>query len=87
VHLGIRYLADQLSNFDGRLPVVLAAYNAGPARIDRWQEFPEFDDDELFAERIPFAETRDYVKIVQNNARLYESLYKSSIQIRKTPGN
>jgi soluble lytic murein transglycosylase len=87
VHLGIRYLADQLSNFDGRLPVVLAAYNAGPTRIDRWQEFPEFDDDELFAERIPFAETRDYVKIVQNNARLYESLYKSSIQIRKAPGN
>ena len=84
VHLGIRYLADQLSSFQGRLPVVLAAYNAGPHRIDRWQEFPEFGDDELFAERIPFAETRDYVKIVQNNARLYESLYKPLIQTRKS---
>jgi soluble lytic murein transglycosylase len=84
VHLGIRYLADQLSSFQGRLPVVLAAYNAGPQRIDRWQEFPEFGDDELFAERIPFAETRDYVKIVQNNARLYESLYKPLIQNRRT---
>jgi len=84
VHLGIRYLADQLSSFQGRLPVVLAAYNAGPQRIDRWQEFPEFGDDELFAERIPFAETRDYVKVVQNNARLYESLYKPLIAPRRS---
>jgi soluble lytic murein transglycosylase len=74
-HLGMAYLEDQLSSFEGRLPVVLAAYNAGPHRITRWREFPEFQDDELFAERIPFAETRDYVKIVQNNARIYAALY------------
>jgi soluble lytic murein transglycosylase len=74
-HLGMAYLDDQLNDFAGRLPVVLAAYNAGPHRITRWREFPEFPDDDLFAERIPFAETRDYVKIVQNNARIYEALY------------
>jgi soluble lytic murein transglycosylase len=74
-HLGMAYLSDQLGDFAGRLPVVLAAYNAGPHRVTRWSEFPEFPDDELFAERIPFAETRDYVKIVQNNARIYEALY------------
>jgi len=79
-HLGMRYLADQLADFDERLPVVLAAYNAGPNRIDRWQQFPEFGDDELFAERIPFAETRDYVKIVQNNARIYRTLYPPTVQ-------
>jgi soluble lytic murein transglycosylase len=75
VHLGMAHLADQLRTYEGRLPVVLAAYNAGSGRIDRWREFPEFADDELFAERIPFGETRDYVKIVQNNARLYAALY------------
>lgn len=75
VHFGMAYLADQLRNYEGRLPVVLAAYNAGPHRIDRWRAFPEFKDDELFAERIPFKETRDYVKIVQNNARIYAALY------------
>ena len=74
-HLGMAYLNDQLSAFDGRLPVVLAAYNAGPHRITRWSEFPEFADDETFSERIPFAETRDYVKIVQNNARIYAALW------------
>jgi soluble lytic murein transglycosylase len=75
IHLGMIHLADQLRTYRGRLPVVLAAYNAGSGRIDRWREFPEFADDEQFAERIPFTETRDYVKIVQNNARLYAALY------------
>lgn len=79
-HLGMAYLDDQLNDFSGRLPVVLAAYNAGPHRITRWSEFPEFPDDDLFAERIPFAETRDYVKIVQNNARIYEALYADMLR-------
>jgi soluble lytic murein transglycosylase len=71
----MKYLSDQLGSFDGRLPAVLAAYNAGPHRVRSWREFPEFADDEQFAERIPFAETRDYVKVVQNNARIYRALY------------
>lgn len=79
-HLGMKYLADQIGSFDGRLPVVFAAYNAGPQRITRWREFPEFADDEQFAERIPFAETRDYVKVVQGNARIYRALYGAEIE-------
>jgi soluble lytic murein transglycosylase len=75
VHLGMRYLADQLAEYDGRLPVVLSAYNAGPTRVARWRAFPEFVHDERFTERIPFTETRDYVKIVQQNARMYRALY------------
>jgi soluble lytic murein transglycosylase len=76
VTLGIRYLADQLDAYDERLPVVLSAYNAGPARVARWRTiFPEFSDDELFSERIPFEETREYVKIVQQNRRMYRALY------------
>lgn len=79
-HLGMKYLADQLRSFDARLPVVLAAYNAGPHRITRWRQLPEFVDDEQFTERIPFAETRDYVKIVQGNARLYKALYEAELE-------
>jgi soluble lytic murein transglycosylase len=79
VTLGVRYLAEQLEAYDGRLPVVLAAYNAGPSRITRWREIlPEFPDDQLFAERIPFEETREYVKIVQQNSRMYRALYGGS---------
>jgi soluble lytic murein transglycosylase len=75
VPIGMAHLANALRDYEGRLPVVLAAYNAGSGRITRWREFPEFGNDDLFMERIPFAETRDYVKIVQQNARIYAALY------------
>lgn len=75
VILGVHYLAQQLESYEDRLPLVLGAYNAGPHRITRWSEFPEFADDGLFTERIPFTETREYVKIVQQNARIYRALY------------
>lgn len=75
IRIGMQFLADMLGEYAGRVDAVLAAYNAGPSRLDRWQEFPEWEDPELFSERIPYEETRDYVKIVQQNARLYRALY------------
>src|SRR5690606_33409895 len=75
VLFGMAYLADQLRSYDNRLDAVLAAYNAGPTRVTRWQQFPEYLDELLFAERNPFEETRDYVRIVQNNRRIYAALY------------
>jgi soluble lytic murein transglycosylase len=75
IHFGMAYLADQLGNYGDRLDAVLAAYNAGPTRVSRWQQFPEYEDRLLFAERIPYDETRDYVRIVQNNRRIYAALY------------
>jgi soluble lytic murein transglycosylase len=75
VHLGTRYLAEQMLEYDGSLPSVFSAYNAGPHRINAWKEFPEYVDEELFTERIPFRETRDYVKILTRNIALYRGLY------------
>ncbi len=75
VHLGIRYLASQMRTYDRNLPYVFSAYNAGPVRVTRWRRFPEARDPELFTERIPFEETRDYVKILTRNIALYRGLY------------
>jgi len=75
VRLGVHYLARRLNEYGGDVVSALAAYNAGAHRVEFWSQFPEYGDPELFAERIPFAETRDYVKIVQANARIYEALY------------
>lgn len=75
VHMGVRYLADQMREYRGSLPSVFSAYNAGPARVERWKEFPEYRDEELFTERIPFEETRNYVKILTRNAAVYRGLY------------
>src|SRR5690606_3443767 len=65
MRLGALYLADQMKRWDGRLSDVLGAYNAGPNRVVRWRTFPEHGDDEIYIERIPIAETRDYVKRVK----------------------
>ena len=75
LHLGTRYLASQMRTYDGNLPFVFSAYNAGPGRVTRWRRFPEARDPEMFTERIPFEETREYVKILIRNIALYRGLY------------
>jgi soluble lytic murein transglycosylase len=75
VHLGTRYVAQHLENYEGQLPSVFSAYNAGWHRVDWWRQFDEVADGELFTERIPFRETRDYVKILTRNFAVYQGLY------------
>jgi soluble lytic murein transglycosylase len=75
VYLGTRLLAEHMEEYDGSLPAVFSAYNAGPHRVEWWSAFPEYGNDELFTERIPFAETRGYVKILTRNRALYAGLY------------
>jgi soluble lytic murein transglycosylase len=78
VHLGTRYLARHMENYDGSLPSVFSAYNAGSHRVGWWSDYAEYGNDELFTERIPFAETRNYVKILTRNRALYAGLYGDS---------
>lgn len=74
VKLGTLFLADQVHRYR-TLAEVFAAYNAGPGRVARWRAFPEYRDEDLFVERIPFEETRDYVKKVKLYSGVYELLY------------
>ena len=74
--LGSRYLASLLRRFSGSRTGALISYNAGPHRFVSWRDFPEYNvDEELFIERIPFEETRRYVKNVEANAYIYRRLY------------
>ena len=76
LHLGTRFWLDMERRYsDGKLPLVLSAYNAGPTRARRWRQLPEFADPLRFTERIPFAETRGYVKNITRNVGLYQFLY------------
>ena len=76
VELGITHLRAMLS---GRDPIrALAAYNAGDGRVARWSKKPGAADPEVFIERIPFVETRDYVRVVLRNRDLYRALYFTS---------
>ena len=74
LELGAAHLATSLK--PGASPArALAAYNAGGSRVNRWIQRPGAEDPELFAEWIPYTETRDYVRIVQRNAQIYRALY------------
>jgi len=71
IALGTRYLASLLQRYDGKVELALAAYNAGDSRVDRWlEEFGNLDMAE-FVERIPFGETRGYVKQVLSSLAHY----------------
>ena len=65
----------ELSGRYGQPVHVLAAYNAGASRVERWSQRVGVDDPEVFTERIPFAETRGYVRAIQRNQDIYRSLY------------
>jgi len=74
LELGTAHLAAALSAYDN-LPRALAAYNAGASRVQRWNKRTGASDTELFIERIPFVETRDYVRIVMRNVEMYRALH------------
>jgi soluble lytic murein transglycosylase len=73
VRLGTGYLKLVLEDFGGSQAMAAAAYNAGPSRPRRWREGPSVEP-AIWAENIPFNETRDYVKKVLSNAAVYASL-------------
>ena len=74
LQLGAAHLAGVAKDYP-ELAHVLAAYNAGNSRVDRWSKKAGADDAELFTEEIPFVETRDYVRVVQRNRDMYRALY------------
>lgn len=72
---GQRYLEKlrDSSATGGLLPKVMAAYNAGPAPVERWNsEVRDGGDPLLFMESLPYYETRAYVNIVMRNYWMYE---------------
>ena len=75
LELGVAHLASSIRQYDD-IVRVLAAYNAGGSRVTRWAAKAGAQDPEVFAERISFTETRDYVRIVQRNAEIYKALYR-----------
>jgi len=75
ISLGCWYLADLSREFDGRLPLVIAAYNAGRGRVSEWQAAGVWDGQAETIDRIPFQETRNYVRNVLANYEAYQIIY------------
>ncbi|NRA46782.1 MAG: lytic transglycosylase domain-containing protein [Oligoflexales bacterium] len=72
--LGTHYLNRLLDRFDA-VPISLAAYNAGPTISRKWEKRFNTDDSLYFIERIPYEETRNYVKLILRNYFYYKKWY------------
>lgn len=73
IRMGTWYMADAKNRLQNNEVLATAGYNAGPARARRWQAGHHLEG-AIYAETIPFNETRDYVKKVMTNTVYYASL-------------
>lgn len=92
IRLGSVYLARMINSFSGNIPLALAAYNAGPARLRRWlaarkdlsgleKEATSSPDVEIWMDELPWEETSFYVKAILRNWMVYRSLDEGRLQI------
>ena len=84
IMLGTNYLSMVLNDLDGSQALATAAYNAGPGRPRAWRStLTRAVEGAVFAESIPFSETRGYVKNVLSNATYYAALFENRPQSLK----
>ncbi|VXC54258.1 Lytic transglycosylase catalytic [Burkholderia sp. 8Y] len=82
--LGTNYLSMIYNQFDNSPVLATAGYNAGPGRPRQWrQDLRAPVEGAVFAETIPFSETRDYVKNVLSNTVYYAALFEGRPQSLK----
>lgn len=79
ISLGTYYLRHVLDTLDGSPVLASAAYNAGPGRARAWRAGERMEA-AIYAESIPFNETRDYVKRVMANSSYYAHNFSQQAQ-------
>ena len=85
ITLGTQYLNMVLANLGGSQTLATAAYNAGPGRPRQWRStLSKPVEGAIFAETIPFTETRVYVKNVMSNTTWYAAMFENKPQSMKT---
>lgn len=75
IKYGSQYLQRLSKKFRGSVPLVAAAYNGGPHRVQAWMNYFGGLEMDEFIEHIPFMETRNYVKKVSKYYAIYNLIY------------
>ena len=85
IAIGTGYLKLVLDDVGGSMPMAAAAYNAGPGRPRTWrgQSGSPTVEAAIWAESVPFLETRDYVKKVLSNTTNYAAILTGQPQSLK----
>ena len=85
IAIGTGYLKMVLDDLSGSMPLAAAAYNAGPGRPRTWrgQAGSPVMEAAIWAENVPFSETRDYVKKVLANTTSYAAILTGQPQSLK----
>lgn len=87
IRMGTFYLSTLVKKSKGELPQALASYNAGARVVRRWLKRIPYDDVEVFIERIPYPETRSYVKNVLRNYGVYKNIYGNVAGVKTVSSN
>lgn len=77
IRYGTIVLAAFIKEF-GNEETAVAAYNAGRSNVKKWLSDKQYSNDGKTLSYIPFAETRDYVKKVEDSKRIYKYLYSTN---------
>ncbi|MBW4082306.1 lytic transglycosylase domain-containing protein [Paenibacillus sp. S150] len=75
IELGTWYLSSLSRQFEGNRIAVIAAYNAGPGKVQRWLAEGDWDGTEAAVKNIPIGETRHYVQRVIYYYGQYTEIY------------
>jgi soluble lytic murein transglycosylase len=77
IKLGCWYISDLSREFDGRLPLVIAAYNAGRGNVREWLLVGIWDGTVEDVQKVPFPETRNHIRKVLNEYEIYRMIYRT----------
>lgn len=76
ISFGCWYLQNLSQEFKGDIPLTVAAYNAGRGKVEEWAAKDIWHGETTEIDKIPFPETRQYVKNVLKNYEAYKAIYQ-----------
>ncbi len=77
----LKSLRNEIYNYNGEMnnDLVLASYNGGIGNVQKWLQNRKYSSSGKALDNIPFKETENYIKRVNNYWKIYENLYRKGV--------